>query len=964
MYCMSYNDLQWRSALLEPLRYTIRDGALQRLKSPGEAPEAVCTDPKRRTASLGMPAGQGKISDAGYDQMACLFAEIPVYDHVRFRAKIRVLQYPAEEAQNGQEGIGLFFRDTMDPEPLTGYPYSNMAVGGISRGQASLFGRQGITEDSVEGVRHFRCSDEGRPDFPWIGTRLEIVLEKRGLRLSAEIGAEGAAARRVYETTVDEDVFASREHRQMALGFLAARGCRMEADLDSVRIEYRDEADGNPQEALYASPEGSPQGQGTAEDPLTLQAAVDRCLRGQEIRVLPGRYRMRDDLFISRQNSGSYRCRKKLRLENSFGKPAVLDFGGKARGLIMEGAFWEISGLTVTRGLGFIVRGSRNRISHCLAAANLETGFLIRHPSNDGPKAQWPSYNTVADCVSCLNRDRSEQHADGFACKIAAGPGNEFIRCTAWMNSDDGFDLFAKNRSIGSVRLRECRSWLNGYTLREGRMVKTKGNGNGFKLGGSGLAADHEALDCEAVGNLGFGFTSNSNPRMRLAGCRAGNNLENYAYYFTGPEAGALYSAENCAETDDPAFDPAAWAGEHILPGIADGTLLSGEDVIEALQKDQTHVRNENAIRTALKQAGELRRNADPSLPGILMMCSSFYGGGAERVACRLASGLTERYNVYFLYIQDKGQSYYLDPRIQTVAMPFFYGSWDDINACRAKYVQGLKAVLNIRTAVSFMYTMNRVNVESGGNAVIICSERNNPRKRYPERMPEIDRLYASADHVVFQSETVRSMFSPAVRAHGSIILNPVEVSCMRRGGSRRIVNVGRLVPQKNQAMLLRAFAAFYRNHGDYTLSFYGAGELLEQLQALAGSLGLKDAVQFHGQVWDVHAAIADAEMFVLSSDYEGLSNALLECMMMGFPCISTRCEGSVNVIESGKNGILTDVGSEEQLAEAMTLLADHGELRERLGVQARRSAAQFEKEPVLRQWEQLIGRLSAGAAL
>ena len=60
MYCMSYNDLQWGSALLEPLRYTIRDGALQRLKSPGEAPEAVCTDLKRRTASLGMPAGQGR----------------------------------------------------------------------------------------------------------------------------------------------------------------------------------------------------------------------------------------------------------------------------------------------------------------------------------------------------------------------------------------------------------------------------------------------------------------------------------------------------------------------------------------------------------------------------------------------------------------------------------------------------------------------------------------------------------------------------------------------------------------------------------------------------------------------------------------------------------------------------------------------------------------------------------------
>ena len=134
----------------------------------------------------------------------------------------------------------------------------------------------------------------------------------------------------------------------------------------------------------------------------------------------------------------------------------------------------------------------------------------------------------------------------------------------------------------------------------------------------------------------------------------------------------------------------------------------------------------------------------------------------------------------------------------------------------------------------------------------------------------------------------------------------------------------------------------------------------LQSLDALRGFdmiwiLGLEQAVRFHGQVRDVHAAIADAEMFVLSSDYEGLSNSLLECMMMGIPCISTRCEGSSDVIRSGENGILVDIGSEKQMAEAMSLLAEDALLRERIGVQGRRTSERFQPERVIGQWQQLI---------
>jgi len=341
--------------------------------------------------------------------------------------------------------------------------------------------------------------------------------------------------------------------------------------------------------------------------------------------------------------------------------------------------------------------------------------------------------------------------------------------------------------------------------------------------------------------------------------------------------------------------------------------------------------------------------------PGVMIMCSSLYGGGAERVACRLACGLSDDYRVVMLYIQDKGQTYPLSPGIETFAIPRFEGDFETIMRGRAAFVREMKESLKIAVAVSFMFTMNKLNVWTAEKAKAICSERNSPMKRDPEHFQEIEGIYETADHVVFQTETVRSQFSRKVQDHSSVIVNPVATSCLRVGGRRRIVNVARLTPQKNQAMLIRAFAAFHRTHSDYVLSIYGEGESSEELRALADSLGLHDAVQFLGHVRDVHSAIADAETFVLSSDYEGLSNALLECMTMGFPCVSTRCEGSVDVIRHGENGFLVDVGSEDQTTAALTRLADDAAFREALGARARTSSVPFQPDRVIGQWKRLV---------
>ena len=174
-------------------------------------------------------------------------------------------------------------------------------------------------------------------------------------------------------------------------------------------------------------------------------------------------------------------------------------------------------------------------------------------------------------------------------------------------------------------------------------------------------------------------------------------------------------------------------------------------------------------------------------------------------------------------------------------------------------------------------------------------------------------------------------------------------------------MTVGRLHPQKNQAMLIRAFAEFLKDHPGYTLSLYGEGELEAELKELAAGLGVEKSVIFHGNIENIHPEIADAEMFILPSDYEGLSNALLEAMMMGIPCISTACEGSTDVIRTGENGLLVPVGDETALLDAMCRLADDKALRERIGKEGRKTGEGFRKEAVVEKWIEVIEKVTAG---
>lgn len=344
----------------------------------------------------------------------------------------------------------------------------------------------------------------------------------------------------------------------------------------------------------------------------------------------------------------------------------------------------------------------------------------------------------------------------------------------------------------------------------------------------------------------------------------------------------------------------------------------------------------------------------DPEKKKVLILIDSIGRAGAQRVASNLAAGLADKCNVVLMTYREKENTYRIDPRVHLICMPkYYYGRQERLHI---RYLRNVKRVYQIDVSLSMLHTMNCLNVYTKGRDRVIVSERNNPRLAYPDTYQKCREIYDQADHVIFQTEEVRSMFSETARAHSSVLPNPVSVTCYAENIRKpRIVNAARLHKNKNQELLIRAFAKFLPGHSGYTLSFYGDGPEEAALKKLAGELGIDDRVIFHGNVPDIHEQIADAGIFVLSSNTEGMPNALLEAMMMGLPCISTNCTGSKEVILDGVNGLLTEMGNVQALADAMAYMADHPEEADRMRKEAMKTAEAFRKEKVMALWERLV---------
>lgn len=321
----------------------------------------------------------------------------------------------------------------------------------------------------------------------------------------------------------------------------------------------------------------------------------------------------------------------------------------------------------------------------------------------------------------------------------------------------------------------------------------------------------------------------------------------------------------------------------------------------------------------------------------IVFVIPNMSGGGTERVVALLANEYCNRgIETAILLFAGQDTVYPLDERIEIVSVGKpsggrFLPRIERLRRMRQYYKKNKHCQI---WAFSVMGAVFSVVAALGQQHFFLVSERNDPNRYDHKKIRNL--AYRFADVVVCQTKYAIDAFPGGIRRKSVVIPNPVDVEGLRPYEGvreKKIVAVGRLEPQKNHKLLLRAFAQFFKTHPEYTVELYGKGELEIELKSLAQTLGIEKNVRFHGFSGEVKKEINNAAMYVLSSDYEGISNSMLEALALGIPVISTDCPigGSGMHIENGINGLLVPVGEIQPMADAMSRIADDREFSARI---------------------------------
>lgn len=318
----------------------------------------------------------------------------------------------------------------------------------------------------------------------------------------------------------------------------------------------------------------------------------------------------------------------------------------------------------------------------------------------------------------------------------------------------------------------------------------------------------------------------------------------------------------------------------------------------------------------------------------IVIITRNMLGAGAERVIAQLSNYFVQQgKSCNIITLNDEEVFYQLDPRISI--LPVGQKSENKVKDKLLRYQKVREMVLQQKPDLVLslpeeigIYVLLAL---LGTKIPVYVSERNNPWVMPDVKVTRILRklMYPFAKGLIFQTEMAKSYFPESLQPKGIVLKNPVDAARIpsQYQGRREkvIVGAGRLSRQKNLPLLLKAFARFSPNHPEYKLRIYGEGELREELTALAQSLNIAHQLELPGRSTALLENMNSAAMFVLSSDYEGIPNVLLEAMCMGMPAISTDCPsgGPKELIQDGVNGLLVPVGDETALYEAMERMAD-----------------------------------------
>jgi len=352
----------------------------------------------------------------------------------------------------------------------------------------------------------------------------------------------------------------------------------------------------------------------------------------------------------------------------------------------------------------------------------------------------------------------------------------------------------------------------------------------------------------------------------------------------------------------------------------------------------------------------------------IVFYLGSLCTGGAERVIVNLSEFLAkEGWNVTIVTKLRDTEEYVHSDNITRIIADITEEEITDSRAknlyLRLKKLRKIWKEINPDLIVSFIVKNNFMAITSAIvlKIPVLVSVRSAPAREYNKKSMAllVNPLFARSQGVILQTQDAVSYFSKRVQKKAIILPNPLNPAFLRKPyeGVRenRILTVGRMDKNKNQSMLLEAFAQIADLHPEMILEFYGDGDTRNGLELRTQELGLTERVIFHGTQYDIPEKIEKARIFVLPSKVEGMPNALMEAMALGMAVISTDCPcgGPRTLIQQGENGILIPVDDEDALVLALLQILQNKEYEEKLGKNASKLLEELSPEVVNAKWQQ-----------
>lgn len=370
-------------------------------------------------------------------------------------------------------------------------------------------------------------------------------------------------------------------------------------------------------------------------------------------------------------------------------------------------------------------------------------------------------------------------------------------------------------------------------------------------------------------------------------------------------------------------------------------------------------------------------------MKNIAVLLTSLNSGGAERIGGLLSKELSKYYNVYLMLLSTENMVYEYGGQIIDLAI-------DGIENIKSN-IEKYKKMYQIECAISFLEPMNFINILTKNTETVIISER---CALSPQQQPlqgeivKVKRLYNYADKIISVAygiqydlinnygvnanitETIYNFINKeGIIEKSKCLLEEDIISFI--GNSKMLLHVGRMDKQKNHRKLLVQFSKLLDERKDVKLVIKGSGSLKNEINKWIEELNLEGFVKVVSYNSNPFSLYRMATMLVLTSDYEGLPNVILEAMLLGVPVVAVDClagpkellkescdyESKTSGYEVCRNGVLVEqafsdeIGETHYLKDAIKMLLDNNKLRQQISNNELQYMQKYNNEMIVKQW-------------